>query len=101
MCFVELKTHLTPLLDTQYRNECWTISKELSGAISQIQKYKYKAIKAISSRTDIKNKDGNPAGENIYNYHPKAIIIIGYLHEFMTSNGVISFHHLKYLEKKD
>ncbi|QWU13189.1 Type III restriction enzyme, res subunit [Paenibacillus sophorae] len=88
ICFVEMKTHLTPLLDSQYRNECWAISKELSGAIAQIQNYKYKTIKNISSKIEVKSKDGEPTGEIIYNYNPKAILLIGNLGEFTTPNGV-------------
>ncbi|WP_025845223.1 Shedu immune nuclease family protein [Paenibacillus ehimensis] len=88
MCFVEMKTHLTPLLDSQYRNGCWTISKELSGAIAQIQNYKYKAIKQLSSKIEIKSKSGEPTGEIIYNYNPKSIILIGNLDEFNTPHGV-------------
>ncbi|MNO70967.1 hypothetical protein D3C76_618680 [compost metagenome] len=88
MCFVEMKTHLTPLLDTQYRSECWSVSKELTGAISQIQRYKYKSIKTISGRTDMKTKEGNPTGEIIFNYNPKSIIIVGNLNEFITENGI-------------
>lgn len=88
MCFVEMKTHLTPLLDSQYRNECWVISKELSGAIAQIQNYKYRAIKNISSKIEVKSKEGEPTGEILYNYNPKAIILIGNLGEFTTPNGV-------------
>lgn len=88
ICFVEMKTHLTRLLDSQYRSECWSVSKEVSGAISQIQKYKFKSIKAISGRTDIKNNNGDPTGETIYNYSPKSIVVIGNLSEFVASNGV-------------
>ncbi|MEJ9132577.1 DUF4263 domain-containing protein, partial [Bacillus thuringiensis] len=88
MCFVEIKTHKTPLLDRQYRNECWEISRELSGAIAQIQRYKYKALKDISSKTIIKAKNGDPTGEVIFNYSPRLVLVIGNLNEFITGNGI-------------
>lgn len=38
LCFVEIKTHETKLLDSNsYRAACWVASKELIGAIAQIQ----------------------------------------------------------------
>ena len=38
LCFVEIKTHETKLLDSNsYRAGCWVASKELIGAIAQIQ----------------------------------------------------------------
>lgn len=88
MCFVEIKTHETPLLNKkQYRNS-WAISGELSGAIAQIQYYKYSAIKSISSKIEITGTDGDPTGEVIYNYNPKAILLIGNLAQFNASKGV-------------
>ncbi|MEI2396751.1 MULTISPECIES: Shedu anti-phage system protein SduA domain-containing protein [Paenibacillus] len=89
MCFVEIKTHVTPLLENEpYRNEAWAISRELSGAIAQIQNYKYNAIKNISSKIEIKTKEGIPTGEIIYNYNPKAILLIGNLAQFTSLYGV-------------
>ncbi|MCK4580969.1 MAG: DUF4263 domain-containing protein, partial [Dehalococcoidia bacterium] len=39
LCFVELKTHRTPLLAAkEYRGECWPVSDELAGAVAQAQK---------------------------------------------------------------
>ena len=47
LCFVEIKTPETRLLDKQYRNESWSISTELAGAIAQVHKYRYNALKDI------------------------------------------------------
>ena len=47
LCFVEIKTHKTPLLKkVPYRAECWPVSDELCGSVSQVQKTVQKAIKS-------------------------------------------------------
>ena len=54
LCFVEIKTHKTALLDTKpYRAGCWAPSGELSGAVSQVQGTVAAAVDAIrgSSRS--------------------------------------------------
>jgi hypothetical protein len=72
LCFVEIKTHRTPLLaqGKPYRIECWSVSNELAGSIAQVQKTVQKAISEI----------------NLYN--PKSYIVIGTLEEFSTGAGI-------------
>jgi hypothetical protein len=44
LCFVEIKTHETQLLEHKpYRAECWRASDELIGSVAQIQKTVHKA----------------------------------------------------------
>jgi hypothetical protein len=90
LCFVEIKTHRTPLLSQgePYRAECWAISDELSGSISQIQKTVQKAIKSIQTRLEIQSNEGNPTGEVAFLYQPKAYVVIGSLGEFLTERGI-------------
>lgn len=89
ICFVEIKTHLTDLLDSKpYRSGCWAPSKELAGAISQVQGTVASAIENLSSKINPTDKDGNPTGEEIYNYQPKSYLVIGSMDEFVSENGV-------------
>ena len=89
LCFVEIKTHETALLDTKpYRSGCWAPSKELAGAISQVQGTVASAVETLSSKIDIADKQGNPTGEEIFNYQPKSYLVIGSMEEFSTKNGV-------------
>ena len=89
LCFVEIKTHITELLEPKpYRPGCYAPSKELSGAISQVQGTVSKAVKTISDKLSIKDTKGNPIGEEIYNYQPKAYLVIGCLNEFVTKHGI-------------
>lgn len=89
LCFVEIKTHATELLDSKpYRSGCWGPSKELSGAIAQVQGTVASAIENLSSKISIEDGLGNPTGEEIYNYQPKSYLVIGSMAEFSTENGV-------------
>ncbi len=90
-CFGELKTHTTKLLKQvkePYRGECWAISDELAGAISQTQKSVQKSIKELTTKVEIKDKSGNLTGEQIFIYKPKTFVIIGSLNEFKDKFGV-------------
>lgn len=89
LCFVEIKTHKTGLLKTNYyRKESWSSSDELSGAVAQIQRTVDKSLKSISSKVEIKDNDGNLTGEQVFLYQPKSYLIIGSLSEFLNDYGV-------------
>jgi len=88
-CFVEIKNHDTPLLENKpYRSDCWNTSRELSGAVSQIQKTVQKSLNSFSTKTVIKDSEGNPTEETIFLYKPKSFLIIGCLSEFIVDSGV-------------
>lgn len=89
LCFVEIKTHSTLLLDqTAYRAECWRVSSELAGSVAQIQKTVQKAVRTIHSRYEFSDDQGNPTGETVFLYQPKAFVVIGSLQEFAVDGGI-------------
>jgi hypothetical protein len=89
LCFVEIKTHKTALLNSQpYRAGCWSPSAELSGAVSQVQGTVALAIESIKSKLSLTDDFGNPTGEEAFNYMPKSFIVVGSLHEFVSDHGV-------------
>ncbi len=89
LCFVEIKTHTTTLLDSKpYRSGCWAPSRELAGAISQVQGTVASAIENLSSKITPSDDLGNPTGEEIYNYQPKSYLVIGSMSEFSADSGV-------------
>lgn len=70
---IEIKTPSTDLLGTEYRNDVFCPSKELSGSIIQIRKQKDNLMKEydhIKRKSIIKEKDFDA-------YDPKSYIIIG------------------------
>lgn len=89
LCFVEIKTHATDLLESKpYRSGCWAPSKELAGAIAQVQGTVASAVENLSSKISPNDKDGNPTGEEIFNYQPKSYLVIGSMAEFASEHGV-------------
>ncbi|MDB5837677.1 MAG: hypothetical protein JWR14_7507 [Caballeronia sp.] len=89
LCFVEIKTHTTKLLDpTPYRPGCWAPSKELSGAVAQVQTTIASAMKSLSEYIRPTDAHGAPTGEEVFNFKPRAFIVVGSLSEFITEHGV-------------
>ncbi|HEY5125459.1 MAG TPA: Shedu immune nuclease family protein, partial [Ignavibacteria bacterium] len=89
LCFIEIKTDSTSLLsNTPYRAGCWSPSKELSGAVAQVQGTVASAVESLSNKIIIEDNVGNPTGEEIFNYQPKSYLVIGSLKEFSTENGI-------------
>ena len=89
LCFVEIKTHATELLESKpYRSGCWAPSKELAGAIAQVQGTVSSAVESLSSKINPSDSQGNPSGEEIFNYQPKSYLVIGSMSEFVSENGV-------------
>lgn len=90
-CFAEIKTHKTDLLKNvknAYRPESWQVSDEITGAIAQVQRTVQKSVSHISTKTEIKDVNGNLTGEKVFLYTPKSFIVVGSLAEFETSNGI-------------
>ena len=89
LCFVEIKTHKTPLLSTQsYRAGCWPPSDELIGGVSQVQGNVASAMNTIQDKLEIFDSDGTPTGEEAFNYSPKAYLVVGSLSSFVGTHGV-------------
>jgi len=91
LCFAEIKTHATDLLEKKskpYRPEVWAPSTHLTGAIAQIQKTVYLAEGQIGRRLSPRDRDGNPTGESAFLIRPRSVVVIGNLSEFTTDQGV-------------
>ena len=89
LCFVEIKTHKTDILQKNpYRSGCWSPSNEMSDAVSQAQGTVSRAIKNLSEHIEFEDEQGNPTGEEVFNYHPKSFLLIGNLAEFETDHGI-------------
>ncbi|MGV1098139.1 Shedu immune nuclease family protein [Thiovibrio sp. JS02] len=89
LCFIEIKTHATELLSPKsYRAGCWAPSKELSGAVAQVQGTVASAVENLTTKLQLEDKDGNPTGEEIYNYQPTSYLVVGSMSEFTNEHGV-------------
>jgi len=87
LCFVEIKTHDTMLLGREYREVCWAPSAKLAGALFQVQGT---VAAGMYDRHVLRMEDreGNPTGEDVFNYAPKSYLVVGNLAEFITDAGV-------------
>jgi hypothetical protein len=58
LCFVEIKTHATPLLAASaYRAGCWAAHSELSGAIAQVQGSVASAMDSLRGKLTLNDSD--------------------------------------------
>ncbi|MGZ5095993.1 MAG: Shedu immune nuclease family protein, partial [Burkholderiales bacterium] len=89
LCFVEIKTHRTDLLQEEpYRSGCWAASGELIGGIAQVQGSVALATETIRTKLTLDDELGKPTGEEAFNYVPKSFLVIGSLGEFVAEHGV-------------
>jgi hypothetical protein len=88
LCFAEIKTHKTKLLNAPYRPSVFPPSNELSGGIAQVQKTIQSSIENLINKINPTDSDGNPTGEEIFLYRPKSFLLVGNLNEFITEFGV-------------
>ncbi|EKF17465.1 Shedu immune nuclease family protein [Nitratireductor pacificus] len=87
--FVELKHHRTDLMSAdQYRPGIWQPSKELSGAVAQVQGTVAAALERWSTSERLSDRDGEATGETIYTMEPRSFVICGRLGEFEGEHGV-------------
>jgi hypothetical protein len=78
---VEIKTPKTSLLqgDREIRNGAWSLSKELTDALSQIQTNAWTWQKQGADQPE--NRDKLETGKNVFTVQPKGIVVIGSLSE--------------------
>lgn len=89
LCFVEIKTHQMKLLESSaYRSGCWAPSKELTGAVAQVQGTVAIAMENLYGMLRTTDKEGKPTGEVVFNFKPRAFIVAGSLGEFISEHGV-------------
>lgn len=90
LCFVEIKKHDTPLLESSppYRPACWAPSEELAGGITQSQVTVEMTVRRIAEKLEPTDENGVPTGEHLFSYHPRSILIIGSLEQFKTPTGI-------------
>lgn len=88
-CFVEIKRHNTDLVaESSYRSGVWQPSKELSGAVAQIQGTVSAALEQWQARETVMSADGNPTGETLFTTEPRSYVICGNLGEFQAEHGI-------------
>ena len=87
LCLVEIKVHSTPLVTKEPRGGSYLISKELSDAVSQCQTAVSVAEEDIHKFFQPTDREGFPTTDPIFNFRPRALLVIGNLSEFKGDNG--------------
>lgn len=79
---IEIKKPSSNLLQREeHRSGCWSISKDLTEAVSQIQKTVFDFVQNKSVKDSVKDSEGRSTGDEIYKVYPKSYFIIGSLKE--------------------
>ncbi|TNC23728.1 Shedu immune nuclease family protein [Amycolatopsis alkalitolerans] len=91
LLFCEIKTHATPLLEVKaYREpDVYQASRELTGAVSQVQKTADKAVRGIGHYIETHTeKDGTPTDIEYSTVRPKQVVVIGDARQFQQNGRV-------------
>lgn len=93
LCFVEIKTHETPLLASKpYRAGCWAPSADLTGAVAQVQGTVHASVESLGAKLALSDEEGYLTGEEAFNYQPRSFLVTGSLRQFVGEHGVNSDH---------
>lgn len=92
---VEIKTNDTDLLQEirQYRPGCWGVSRELSNAVTQIQKTAFEFSRE-RFREHLKDEHGNDTGKTAYVIEPRSYLVIGNLSQLLGNEDKIACFEL-------
>jgi hypothetical protein len=84
LAFVEIKRHDTDLLHNDaYRPGTWRVSDEVAGGIAQCQITIDQVVRRAEHALDIVDDDGYRTGESALICHPRSLLVIGSLDEFV------------------
>lgn len=97
LCFVEIKSHATPLLKNKpYRPGVWAPSEEVVSAVSQVQRTIQLAEGTIQKFLRITDGEGNPIGDDAYLVRPRSVVVCGDLEQFVAPTGVNDDKYLSF-----
>ena len=89
LVFVEIKKHSTELLmKHQYREpDVYVVSRELSGAVAQVQKTARKAVKKLEDLHRMRTPEGNLEYE-LSTIEPRKAVVVGNMNELVPDGDV-------------
>ena len=92
---VEIKKDTTDLLrgGEPYRSGCWGMSDEVSNAVTQIQKTTFDFARR-RFRDNLKDREGNDAGEAAYAIEPRSYLVVGNTSELKGNDDKIACFEL-------
>lgn len=88
MAFAEIKHHRTPLLaNTSYRSASWGPSREVAGAVVQVQQTVRMAVRDLGEFVEDRASDGSRSGTGTFITQPKAFLVVGNLSQLQGDSG--------------
>lgn len=88
MVFAEIKHHRTDLLaGTAYRSGAWGPSKEMAGAVVQVQQTVRLAVRELGDYIEDRADDGSRTGSGTFITQPRAYLIVGCLSQLEGTGG--------------
>jgi hypothetical protein len=92
---IEIKIPSASLLKPQeYRKGCWSVTSELSDAVTQIQKTAFDFTNNQYHKVQVKDHEGRITGEDIFRIQPKCYLVIGNLAELKGFDDKFACFHL-------
>lgn len=88
LAFVEIKRHNVALLARRpYRAGVWAPSEDVAGGVAQCHEVVRAAGEALEERLRPTDEWGDPTGEDVFQVHPRAFLVVGRLSEFEGDHG--------------
>jgi AcrR family transcriptional regulator len=86
LAFAEIKHHQTRLLGEEYRSGSWSPSKEVAGAVVQVQQTVHLASRELGDYIQDQADDGELLGTGTFILQPRSYVIVGALGQ-LTGHG--------------
>jgi hypothetical protein len=87
LAFAEIKHHQTRLLGEEYRSGSWSPSKEVAGAVVQVQQTVHLASRELGDYIQDQADDGELLGTGTFILQPRSYVIVGALDQLTGRDG--------------
>ena len=87
LAFAEIKHHQTSLLGEEYRSGAWSPSKELSGAVVQVQQTVHLASRELGDYVRDQSDGGELLNTGTFILQPRSFVIVGSLDQLTGAGG--------------
>lgn len=87
VAFAEIKHHQTRLLGEEYRPGAWSPSKDVAGAVVQVQQTVHLACRELGDYIHDQAHDGELLGTRTFLLQPRSYVIVGSLDQLTGDSG--------------
>lgn len=87
LVFVEIKTHHTQLLHSEYRSGTWRVDEEVAGGVAQCQTVVDEVLRKAAAELHEVDDDGFRTGDTVFVCRPRSLLVVGSLDQFVRDGG--------------